>query len=67
MFLVGKIVIGLYIGHSNVASGFGAAGTLITILLWIYYSSQIVLFGAEITAAYAGAHGSRAERIPDTR
>jgi membrane protein len=60
MFLVGKIVIGLYLGHSNVASGFGAAGTLITILLWIYYSSQIVLLGAEITKAYADAHGSRA-------
>jgi len=61
MFLVGKIVIGLYIGHSNVASGFGAAGTLITILLWIYYSSQIVLFGAEITATCAGARRSRVD------
>ena len=59
MFLLGKLAIGAYLGHSNIASGFGAAGTLVTILLWIYYSSQIVLFGAEFTKAYADLHGSR--------
>lgn len=59
MFLIGKIVIGVYLGHSDVASAFGAAGTMITILLWIYYTSQIVLLGAEITKAYADLHGSR--------
>jgi membrane protein len=60
MFLLGKLVIGAYLGHSNVASSFGAAGTLVIILLWIYYSAQIMLFGAELTKAYADLHGSRA-------
>ena len=60
LFAGGKFLIGLYLGSSNVASGFGAAAWIITILVWIYYSSQIVLFGAEFTRAYAERHGSRA-------
>ena len=62
LFTVGKFLIGWYLGTSNVASSYGAAASLITILLWIYYSSLILLFGAEFTKAYAESHGSRAER-----
>jgi membrane protein len=58
LFTLGKFLIGWYLGSSNVASGYGAAASLITILLWIYYSSLILLFGAEFTKAYAQSRGS---------
>jgi membrane protein len=51
LFTVGKYLIGLYIGSSSVASAYGAAGTLVVILVWVYYSAQILLFGAECTKA----------------
>jgi membrane protein len=60
LFTVGKFLIGWYLGTSNVASSYGAAASLITILLWIYYSSLILLFGAEFTKAFAESRGSRA-------
>jgi membrane protein len=53
LFSIAKFLISLYIGSSDVMSSYGAAGALVIILLWIYYSSQILLFGAEITYAYA--------------
>ena len=59
LFTVGKTLIGLYIGKSALASGFGAAGSLAVLLAWVYYSAQIFLFGAEVTWAYAHAFGSR--------
>jgi membrane protein len=59
LFTVGKFLIGLYIGKSSTASTFGAAGSLVVLLLWVYYSAQIFLFGAEFTAAYSHAYGSR--------
>lgn len=59
MFTAGKVLIGLYIGRSGVPSAYGAAASVITIILWIYYSSLILLFGAEFTKAYAETHGSR--------
>jgi membrane protein len=59
LFEIGKFLIGLYIGKSGVVSGFGAAGTLIALLLWVYYSAQIFLLGAEFTWVYAGRYGSR--------
>lgn len=59
LFTIGKSLIGLYIGSSQVASSYGAAGALIIILLWIYYSGLIFLLGAEFTRAYAEQHGSR--------
>ncbi|MEE1612638.1 YihY/virulence factor BrkB family protein [Microvirga sp. CF3016] len=59
LFTVGKFLIGYYLGKSNVASSYGAAASIITILLWIYYSSLILLFGAEFTKAYAESRGSR--------
>jgi membrane protein len=59
LFTAGKFMIGYYIGKSGVASAYGAAASIITILLWIYYSSLILLFGAEFTKAYAESRGSR--------
>jgi len=61
LFTLGKSLIGWYLGSSNVASSYGAAASLITILLWVYYSSLILLFGAEFTKAYAESRGSHAE------
>lgn len=59
LFTVGKYVIGAYIGRTNVASGFGAAGSLVVVLLWVYFSAQILLVGAEFTCVYARTFGSR--------
>ena len=59
LFAVGKFLIGLYIGRSGIASGFGAAGSFVVLLVWVYYSTQIFLLGAEFTWVYAHEHGSR--------
>jgi membrane protein len=59
LFHLGKYLIALYIGRASVASTFGAAGSLAVLLVWIYYSSQILLLGAEATRAYANRYGSR--------
>ena len=53
LFTIGKHLISLYIGSSNIASTYGAAGALIIILVWVYYSVQILLFGAELAKAHA--------------
>jgi membrane protein len=58
LFLIGKVLIGLYLGNSSVASTYGAAASLVILLLWIYYSAQILFFGAEITQVYASRYGS---------
>ncbi len=60
LFTVGKFLIGLYLGSSSIASSYGAAGGLIIALLWVYYSAQIFLLGAEFTKVYSHHHGSRA-------
>jgi membrane protein len=57
LFHVGKIGIGIYLGHASVGSTFGAAGSLAVLLVWVYYTAQIVLFGAEITRLYAERYG----------
>ena len=54
LFTVGKHFIGLYLGQSAIASSYGAAGSVIVLLLWVYYSAQILLLGAEFTRLYAG-------------
>ena len=59
LFTIGKFLIGLYIGRSGVTSAFGAAGSLVVVLLWVYYSAQIFLIGAQITWVYANRFGSR--------
>jgi membrane protein len=53
LFTIGKSLIGWYIGTSDIASSYGAAGALIVVLLWAYYSAEIFLFGAELASAYA--------------
>jgi len=58
LFTVGRFALGLYLGKSSVASSYGAAGSLIVLLLWVYYSSQILFFGAEFTQVYANRFGS---------
>ena len=58
LFTLGKFLIGLYLAKSSVASTYGAAGSLVIVLLWIYYSSQILFLGAEFTQVYAGRYGS---------
>ena len=60
LFTVGKFLIGLYLGRSTIASGYGAAGALIVALLWIYYSAQIFLLGAEFIKVYASRRGTPA-------
>lgn len=57
LFSLGQLALGLYLGKSGVASAYGAAGSVIVFLLWVYYSSQIVLFGAELTRAYVARSG----------
>ncbi|MFZ5476963.1 MAG: YihY/virulence factor BrkB family protein [Myxococcota bacterium] len=59
MFTLGKFAIGTYLGNSSVASAYGAAGSLVVLLVWVYYSAQIVLFGAEFTQVYARRRGSQ--------
>ena len=58
LFTVGKLVIGLYLGKSGVATAFGAAGSLVVILVWVYYSAQILYFGAEFTKVWTRRRGS---------
>ena len=66
LFTLGKSLIGWYIGSSAVASTYGAAGALVVLLLWVYYSAQIFLLGAEFTKAYANQHGSTRNRPVET-
>ena len=71
LFAVGKLAIGQYIGHSAFSSAYGAAGSLAALLVWLYYSAQIFLFGAELTRAHAQQEGARlipaanAERVTE--
>ncbi len=58
LFTIGKLLIGLYIGKAGVATGYGAAGSLVVVLVWVYYSAQIFLLGAEFTWLYANRFGS---------
>ena len=57
LFTVGQQLIGLYLGQSSMTSTYGAAGSVMILLLWVYYSCQILLFGAEFTRAYAERRG----------
>lgn len=65
LFTIGKLAIGLYLGHSGATSTYGAAGALVLILLWFYYSAQILFFGAEFTQVYANRYGSKVRPAPD--
>jgi membrane protein len=59
LFTIGKSLIGLYLGQSNMASSYGAAASVMTVQLWVYYSSLILLYGAEFTKVFAESRGSR--------
>lgn len=65
LFELGKLVIGLYVGKSAVASSYAAAGSLVIVLLWVYYAAQVFLLGAEFTWVYANEQGSRAGRASE--
>ncbi len=58
LFIIGKFLIGWYLGYSNMASSYGAAGSVIILMVWVYYSAQILLLGAAFTHAYAQSYGS---------
>lgn len=64
LFNVGKHLFGLYLGRSGVASVFGAAGSLVIVLLWVYYSAQILFFGAKFTQVYSNRYGSHLGPVP---
>jgi membrane protein len=59
LFSIGKLAIGIYLGKGSLGSAYGAAGSLVIFLAWVYYSAQILFFGAEFTQVYARQHGSR--------
>lgn len=63
LFELGKFLIGLYVGKSAVASSYAAAGSLVVVLLWVYYAALVFLLGAEFTWAYATEHGSRKGKV----
>jgi len=65
LFVVGKFLLGFYLGRANVGSAYGAAGSLIVLLVWIYYAAQLFFFGAEFTQSYARKHGSLISRVSD--
>lgn len=60
LFTLGKFLLGLYLGMASVGSTYGAAGSLVAVIVWVYYSAQIFFFGAEFTHVYARRHGTRA-------
>lgn len=64
LFLLGKVAIGIYLGNSSVGTTFGAAGSLALLLIWVYYSAQILYFGAEFTQVYANRYGSKIGQAP---
>jgi membrane protein len=67
LFTIGKFLIGLYVAKSAVGSTYGAAGSFVVLLIWVYYSSQILFFGAEFTQVYANTFGSRTVPAEDAR
>jgi membrane protein len=62
LFTIGKTLIGFYLGHVSAGSAYGAAGSLVVFLIWIYYSAQIFFFGAEFTQVYARKYGSLSQK-----
>jgi membrane protein len=65
LFVAGEAALGIYITRAGLANAYGAAGSIVIILVWAYYSAMLLLFGAELTRAYAETHGSRAGvRLP---
>ena len=67
LFNLGKYLLGLYLGRSSVTSAYGAAGSLVIVLLWVYYSAQILFFGAKFTQIYSNRHGADIEPVPGAK
>jgi hypothetical protein len=67
LFSVGKLAIGLYLGKASVGDTYGAAGSLVVLLVWIYYSAQLVFFGAEFTQVYARHNGAPVRKNSEKR
>ncbi len=67
LFSLGRFLIGLYLGNSTIGSTYGAAGSLAVILVWVYYSAQLLLLGAEFTQVFARRHGSFAPAAPENK
>jgi membrane protein len=67
LFNLGKFLLGFYLGRSSVTSAYGAAGSLVVILLWVYYSAQILFFGAQLTRVYANRCGAHLEAVEGAR
>lgn len=65
LFSIGKVIIGLYLGHSSMASAYGVAGSFVVFLVWVYYSAQILFFGAELTQVYANKYGQHVVPTPN--
>jgi membrane protein len=64
-FTIGKYLLGAYLGRSTLSSAYGAAGSFVVVLLWVYYSAQILLFGAASTRIYAKHHGMNIQPAPN--
>jgi membrane protein len=67
LFVLGKFLLGLYLGRNSTVTAYGAAGSLVIILIWVYYSAQILFFGAEVTQVYANRFGVRLEPSANAR
>ncbi len=65
LFTIGKLLLGIYLGRSSTVSVYGAAGSLVVLLIWVYYSAQILFFGAELTQVYANQYGTRVRPAPN--
>ena len=65
LFTLGKLLIGLYLGKASFASTYGAASSIVVLIVWVYYSGQIFFFGAEFTKIFAGRYGSQPSRHPE--
>jgi membrane protein len=61
LFTLGKYLIGMYLGSASIGDVYGAAGSLVALLVWVYYTAVVSFFGAEFTQVYARRHGSRIE------
>ena len=66
LFTIGKFVLGFYLGKASVGSAYGAAGSLVAVIVWVYYSAQIFFFGAEFTHVYAYHHDPNSNRWKKT-
>ncbi len=66
LFTIGKFLLGFYLGKASVGSTYGAAGSLVAVIVWVYYSAQIFFFGAQFTRVYADAHGGGEQPVART-